>query len=241
MFIDKAKIRNSFSLINKIVRYNLKIIFGNLFIYFLLAAFVFYLLIGLLIFFNSDTVPDAATVYYLLLFPGLLLIFYPTTFGIQHDMDNRMIEILFGIPDYRYKVWLVRMTIIYVLVFALLVFLSLLSFVAISEFHILTMVYQLMFPIFFIGCFAFMLSTWVRNGFGSMVILVAFGMAFWVLSGILRESEWNLFLNPFHIPEEISEVIWADLKMKNRLYILSATILMLLAGLLNLQKREKFI
>ena len=235
------KIPKHLFLVREIIRYNMKIIFGNLFVYFLLASFAFYLLIAVLIFFNSDSVPTAETVYYLLMFPGLLLIFYPTTFGIQHDSDTRMLEILFGIPDYRYKVWLVRMGIIYLLVFVILIVQALLSYFALTPFPVLDMVFQLMFPIFFVGCFAFMLSTWVRNGFGAMVILAAVGMAFWIMSGIITESQWNLFLNPFHVPTELTEIMWADIKVKNRLYILSATILLLLAGLLNLQKREKFI
>ena len=64
----------------------------------------------------DDTISDG-TVYELLIFPGILLIFYPSVFGIQNDDDSRMLEILFGIPNYRYKVWLVRLVMIYALVF----------------------------------------------------------------------------------------------------------------------------
>ena len=41
----------------------------------------------------------------ILMFPSMLLIFYPAVFGIQNDEDSRILEILFGIPDYKYKVW----------------------------------------------------------------------------------------------------------------------------------------
>ncbi len=234
-------IRKILSITLKLTRYNLKIIFGNIFIYFLLGSIGFYLFVSILTFFDSNSVPTAATVYYLLLFPGLLLIFYPTTFGIQYDSDTRMLEVLFGIPDYRYKVWLVRLAIIYILVFCILIVLAFLGLIAFTRFSILNMVFQLMFPIFFIGSLAFMTSTLVRNGYGSMVILIIVGMVFWVLSGILVESQWNLFLNPFRVPEKVNEIIWADITVKNRLYIFSGTILMLLFGLLNMQKREKFV
>jgi len=241
MRVDKTIIRNFLLVTLKVVQYNVKVIFGNIFVYFLLGAVGFFLFTAALTFFDANANPTPATVFYLLLFPGILIIFYPATFGIQNDSDSRTLEILFGIPDYRYKVWLVRLGIIYVLVFCILLILALLAMAAFTRFSLLAMVFQLMFPIFFIGSLAFMFSTIVRNGYAAMVFLIILGMVFWILSGVLSESQWNLFLNPFHVPEKISELIWASIKVKNRLYILSATILMILYGLLNMQKREKFV
>ncbi len=51
------------------------------------------------------------------MFPCVLLVFYPAVFGIQNDEDSRILEILFGIPDYKYKVWGVRLLMIYVAIF----------------------------------------------------------------------------------------------------------------------------
>lgn len=223
----------------KLIRYNLKIIFGNRFAFFLIAAVAFFLLVVTINLF-SDSNPSEASVYYLLIFPGLLLVFYPTTFGIQNDADARMIEILFGIPNYRYKVWLVRMVLIYVVVSVILVGLSLLSAFALVSIPVFEMVYQLMFPIFFLGSLAFMFSTLIRNGYGTAVMMVVIGLAFWISSGILENSKWNIFLNPFQIPSDMNEVIWASVTLNNRLYMAVGTVLTLLYGLLNLQKREKF-
>lgn len=231
---------NSLTLVWRTIRYNLKIIFANWFIYFLLAAAGIFLLVTVITVINSSTF-SATGVYYLLLMPGILLIFYPTTFGIQNDVDSRMLEILFGIPNYRYKVWLVRMGIIYIVVFGLLFILSLLSQVALTTFPIFEMVFQLMFPIFFLGCLAFMFSTLIRNGYGTAIIMIIIGLVVWISSGMLGESKYNVFLNPFDMPSDLSEVIWADMVFKNRLYLIAGTILSLLAGLLNLQKREKFV
>jgi len=84
----------------KLVRYNLKIVFANKFIYFLIAAVAFFLFVALVsVFSNSNITEDS--IYDILFFPGILLIFYPTTFGIQNDKDARMLEIIFGIPNYR--------------------------------------------------------------------------------------------------------------------------------------------
>ncbi len=236
----KLTSKNSLDIIIKLFRYNLKIIFANKFFFFLLAAVGFFIFLVIISLFDNSN-PGEADVYYMLMFPGILLIFYPTTFGIQNDADARMLEILFGIPNYRYKVWLVRLAIIYVIVFAILIGLAFLGSISIIVIPVIEMVYQLMYPIFFLGGLAFMASTIVRNGNGAAVVMVAVGMVFWILAGEIENSKWNLFLNPFSLPSGMSEIVWADVIFNNRLYLLVATVIVLLFGLLNLQKREKFI
>ena len=94
--------------IAKLARYNIKIIFGNKFMYFILSAVGFYILtVGLNLI--SDSEITMATGYSMLLVPSILAIFYPTCFGIQNDQDAKIIEIIFGIPNYRYKIWLFRL------------------------------------------------------------------------------------------------------------------------------------
>ena len=236
----KLNAKNWFDIVIKLFRYNLKIIFANKFFFFLLAAVGFFIFLVIMALF-SDSNPTEDDVYYMLLFPGILLIFYPTTFGIQNDADSRMLEILFGIPNYRYKVWLVRLAMIYVIVSAILFGLTLLSTISVVIVPVFEMVYQLMFPIFFLGCLAFMVSTLVRNGNGAAVVMVSVGMVFRILAEPLENSKWNLFLNPFSLPTDMSEVVWADVIFNNRLYLLVGTVFLLLYGLFNLQKREKFI
>ena len=114
-------------------------------------------------------------IYNILMFPCLLLIFYPAVFGIQNDEDSRILEILFGIPDYRYKVWGVRLLMIYVVIFAILI---VFSYIAIL----------LLYPI-----------------------------------------------NPFH------PMIWEGILIKNRIFLFSSSLIWMMIGLLNLQKREKFV
>ena len=80
-----------------------------------------------------------------------------------------------------------------------------------------------------------------RNGTGTAIVMIIIGLLFWISSGILESSEWNIFLNPFDLPDEISETIWETVVNKNRIYLLCGTILSILYGLFNLQKREKFI
>lgn len=234
-------LKNMLIILLRSVRYNLKIVFSNKFIYFLIAAALFFLLVVLLSLFDPNVHPTRATIYYWLLVPGLLVIFYPSVFGLQNDVDARIIEVLFGIPNYRYKVWLVRLILMFLIVAALLSLLALFSTISLVRFPIFQMVVQLMVPVGFFGAFAFFLSTAVKNGYGTAVLIIITALVFWVLSGNLAESKWNVFLNPFAEPQNVSDLVWQDVITKNRIYQLVAVAIFILTGLLNLQKREKFI
>ncbi|MFT3739598.1 MAG: hypothetical protein QM786_12640 [Breznakibacter sp.] len=223
----------------RLVGYNLKVVFGNKFIYFFAASLIFYLLITLINLFSSDAV-TLQGIYYQLMFPGLLLIFFPTVFGIQNDADARVLEIVFGIPNYRYKVYLLRLSIVLAIQLGYLYLLAGMSNFILVNIPIQTYAVRLMVPIAFFGMLGFAFSTVVRNGNGTVVVVVLLGLLFWVLSGFYNESKWNVFLNPFAQPTSMSEQVWASVVAQNRAILLSASMVLLLWGLLNLQRREKF-
>ena len=233
-------IKNRLAILYKMVRYNLKIIFANRFFWFLLASFGFFLFFSIQYVLQGDILSVDA-IYEILLFPGILLIFYPTVFGIQNDDDSRMLEILFGIPNYRYKVWLVRIFMIFILVFVILVAYGWLTSVLIVRVNAVTMAYQLMYPITFLGAMAFMFSTLIKNGNGTAVVMVLIGVALLILSDSLERTQWNVFLNPFGIPDDFNEVIWQGIISKNRIFLGIGLVVFILYGLFNLQKREKFV
>jgi hypothetical protein len=235
------KVGRQIRLLWQIFRYNLKIIFANKFIFFLLGAVLFFLMTSIIDLLNPESYFNEGNVYSYLLFPGLLIIFYPSTFGIQNDVDSRTIEVLFGIPNYRYKIWLVRLMIIFIVVYLFMIFLGILSTLALIPIPVFEFSLQLMFPIFFLGSLGFMLSTVVRNGSGTAAIMVIIGLIFWIFSGILSENEWNIFLNPYAVPDDLNDAMWQEMLFYNRLYLVIGTILSILAGIFKLQNREKFI
>ncbi len=236
----RINIRNQLVILVKMIRYNLKIIFANKFLWFLLAALGFFLFFAIQTVWNRQSIVDG-TIYGLLIFPGVLLIFYPSVFGIQNDDDSRMLEILFGIPNYRYKVWLVRLVMIYVLIFIVILAFALLASVLLYEINVFEMAYQLMYPIVFLGSMAFMFSTLIKNGNGTAVVMVLIGVALIILSDSVERTQWNVFLNPFQIPDNLNEVIWQGLITKNRIFLGVGIVVFILYGLFNLQKREKFV
>lgn len=233
-------LKNTLQVIYRIMKYNLRIIFGNRFIWFLMASFAFFAFFAVNTVLNDRPIGEG-TIYNLLLFPGILLIFYPSVFGIQSDEDSRMLEILFGIPDYRYKVWLVRLIMVFLLVFVLLVFFAIIASFLLTRVNPFEMAFQLMFPVVFLGSMAFMLSTLIKNGNGTAVVMVLLGVGMLILLDTLERTQWNIILNPFQTPRNFNEIIWAGIVTNNRIFLTIGFLVFILYGLFNLQKREKFI
>lgn len=232
-------ILNFLVLIQKMVLYNLRIIFANKFIWFLAGSIAFYLGLSVIYVFSND-ISRMSDLYGVFIFSGILLVFYPSVFGIQNDQDARTIEILFGIPDYRYKIWLVRIILIFVIAFLIMLMFTFLSSVLIVKFPVVNVTLQVMLPVLFLGMMAFMFSTIVRNGNGAAVIMIIFGIFFMILQDPLRKSQWNVFLNPFSPAYDVNETTWAIITIKNRIILITGSIIFLLVALFNLQKREKF-
>lgn len=221
------------------ILYNLRIIFANKFIWFLAGAILFYLGLTVIYVFSND-VSRMSDLYGVFMFSGILLVFYPSVFGIQNDQDSRTIEILFGIPNYRYKVWLVRIILIFVIAYIIMLAFTSISSLLVVKFQAAKVATQVMVPVIFLGMMAFMLSTVIRSGNGTAVVMIIFGFLFMILSEPLRKSQWNVFLNPFDPAYDVSQTTWSIITLKNRIILITGTIVFLLAALFNLQKREKF-
>jgi hypothetical protein len=227
-------------LIRDFIRYNVKIIFANKFIYFLIAAFAFFLMVtGIMLF--SDSSPEEADIFSTLLFPGILILFYPVIYNIQSDKDTRMLEIIFGIPNYRYKVYLVRFLLSISLLLVLISFMSWIVVFAIIRISVFHMVYELMYSLIFLASLAFLLASLIKNASGAAVIMVIIGLIFLILAEPLESSKWNIFLNPFDVPSDMSYAIWQNVLYQNRMMLVVGSIISILWSLINLQKREKFV
>jgi hypothetical protein len=231
---------NAFDLVSRLVRYNMKIIFAQRFGWFVLVALLVFLLIAGLTVYDGSAV-ETPFIYGSLILPGVLLLFYPTAFGIQNDEDARVLEILFGIPNYRYKVWLVRLLMIYLILYVILVAFAEIASIGLFRINIFEVAWQLMYPMYFIGMMAFMLSTVIRSGTGTAVVMVVLGIGLVMFSGAVDRTFWNVFHNPYDLPRRMNDVVWHAVTVKNRIFLITGGTLFLLTGLLNLQKRERFI
>ncbi|MFP4621600.1 MAG: hypothetical protein ACLFM7_09830 [Bacteroidales bacterium] len=222
----------------QIVRHNLKIIFGDKFPYFLMGAFAIFIFIVLINLFGNDPV-SAESIYSLLVFEGIIVVFFPTVYAVQNDIDKGTIEILFGIPNYRFKVWLVRLLIAFLVCWTILFVLAVLCYFALVSFPVGTMTYYAIFPVFALGSLGFLLATLVKSGNSAAVVGIIIGLGLWLLSEVLSQSQWNVFLNPFDDPDMAGQ-IWESTIRKNRIFLFVAGIVFTVGGLLGLQNREGF-
>jgi len=224
----------------KLFKYNQKIIFANKFIYFLISAIAYFFIVSTVALFQND-VFDKGVLFSILLIPGLLIIFYPACFGIQNDQDSKIIEILFGIPNYRYKVWLTRLLMIYIITGLILFALSLISNLLLLDINPFKLVFNLLFPIILCGNIAFLLSTLTRSGSGTAVIMIIIGFISLIAQEAIDHSKWNIFLNPYIDINDINPLIWQNTITSNHIIVAIIAIVCLMLGLLNMQSRERFI
>lgn len=228
----------------RLARYNLQVIFGGKFLWFLLASSGFFLFLLFITAWENQNEVSEGLIYEFTFLPALVLVFYPSVFGIQNDHDARMLELLFGIPEYKYKVWALRLLMIYVATFILLTLFACATIVLLYPIRPFAMAAQLMFPVVFYGSLSFMFSTIVRNGNGTAVLMIILLFLTFVLTNnidALYRSYWNIFLNPFSPPRGMIPALWEGVVLKNRILLPVASLLWMTVGLRNLQKREKFL
>lgn len=226
--------------IKKLVQYNIKIIFGNKFLYFMLAALGFFVITVIANLFGDDEITEASA-YSMLMLPCVLLVFYPMCFGLQNDQDAKIVEIIFGIPNYSYKVWLLRLVIAYLICFIVTFLLAVLTNWLIVSVPPLKLALQTMVPALFIGTLSFFLSTAIKNGNGTSVVIIIIALVLFFMKGALETSQWNIYLNPYDVPLDKNPEIFLNTVFHNRLNMLIASALFIIFGLNNTRDREKFI
>jgi hypothetical protein len=222
-------------------RYNAATVFSGRAIYFMILAGLVFLAVVVLNLVGRGASFTAEKIYDYLLVPGILMVFYPAVFVIQNDRDAGMIETLFGIPDYRYKIWLARYLTLYVFVAALLFVLAVFCRLGLTGFPLGRMVLQTMVPVIFIGSLAFFIAGQTGSGLATAVIMIVVILLFWLFRSSLTDSPWYLFHNPFTVTNEARAVLLVRTTIANRLYFISGSIALTMLALLRLQKREKFV
>lgn len=227
-------------IIKKLIQYNIKIIFGNKFLYFMLAALGFFVITVVAQLFGDDEITEASA-YSMLILPCILLVFYPMCFGLQNDQDAKIVEIIFGIPNYSYKVWLLRLVIAYLICFVVTFLLAVLTNWLIVSVPPLNLALQTMVPALFIGTLSFFLSTAIKNGNGTSVVIIIIALVLFFMKGALETSQWNIYLNPYDVPLDKNPEIFLNTVFHNRLNMLIASALFIIFGLNNTRNREKFI
>ncbi|MDR2130852.1 MAG: hypothetical protein LBP56_06785 [Odoribacteraceae bacterium] len=229
-----------FTVLAKLVQYNIKIIFGNKFLYFILAALGFFVVFVIFNLLRDDEITQA-TAYSILAFPCVLLVFYPMCFGLQNDQDAKIVEILFGIPNYSYKVWLFRLLIAYIICFLITYPLALLTWAVVVEVPPARLTFHCLALALFLGTLSFMFSTYIKNGAGTAVVIIIVSIILFMFQSSVSGTRWDFFVNPFNIPLNSNQQVFYETLFNNRLLMGIASIVFILVGLNNTRNREKFI
>lgn len=228
------------AVLKKLIQYNIKIIFGNKFLYFMLAAFGFFVIFVAFNLFRDDEITQA-TAYSILAFPCVLLVFYPMCFGLQNDQDAKITEIIFGIPNYSYKVWLFRLFIAYAICFVITFILAALTWWVVVDVPVMSLTLQCLALALFIGTMCFMFSTFIKNGSGTAVVIIIISIILFIMQSTLSGTRWDIFLNPFNVPLDKNPQLFYENVFNNRVVMCIASIVFILIGLNNTRNREKFI
>ena len=223
------------------VRYTASQVFAGKFIYFVLLALGLFCTFVVVNALQEEVPPNAASVYYFLLVPGLLLAFYPSAYAIQSDADARMLETLFGIPDYRFKVWLARHLVQQLVIAAILLLLALLCDFALAPLPVGSLVFHLIFPIGFLSSVGFMFAALFRSGNGAAAVMLMATLAFWILHEAVGGTRWSIFINPFDATDAGDYFARRAEVYYSRAYLLAGIGLTTLLALLRLQDRERFV
>lgn len=223
-----------------LAKYNFKILFGGKYIVFVIIALL--LFAGLL--FNTaydGNVISEEAVFTCLIIPSMLLLFYPATYGIQKDEETKILEIFFCIPNYMYKVWLLRLLFVFVACYLDVLLFSYLAHLLLCPVEIFLMTYSVMFVVLFFGAFAFFLSTVIKSGNGVAVVLIGIFSLLVGIGSAYDTTMWNILLNPFREIDEIHPEIWESTIKNNRLLLSISSIGLILLSLNNLRRREKLL
>lgn len=230
---------NGITNIIKLIKYNIKVIFANRFKYFIGSAILIFIL-AFISWIYSNNIINEANVYNMLIFPSILLVFYPSCYGIQNDKDLKTIELIFGIPNYRFKIWGFRLVVslfISLIITLILAAIINITFVDISVFE---MSLQVMVPTLFISLLGFMLSSILKNGNTVAVVLIIIGILLYMYGENVKESKWNIFINPY-VDSLQMPIVFARKLVSNRIIMLIASSFMLIVGFYHSRNREKFI
>jgi len=135
----------------------------------------------------------------------------------------------------------VRLAMIFLLTWFFLYLFCWVGYYGLTPYPVFEMSWQLMFPVCFLGCLAFLVSTIVKNGNGTAVVMIIIGVFLMILADSLDKTLWNVFHNPYSIPDKMNEMIWSRVSQNNRWFLSIASTVCLLWGLMNLQRRETFL
>ncbi len=76
---------------------------------------------------------------------------------------------------------------------------------------------------------------------GAAVLYIILGVVLMIVFENNSDTFWNIFLNPYDDTSTLNAIVREEMLLKNRIFLLSASVIFVLVGLFQLQRREKFL
>ncbi len=180
-------------------------------------------------------------ILWVLWWPSVGLALYLNMQLVSSEKENRTLEVLFTTAGSRYKVWLLRLGTLNIILLAIAIGLSILSFFTIMDIPIIAISVNVFVPAFFVGAFTLYLSVKFRSGFAAAMVT---GLFLWfnlILADGLDDTRYPLFFNYYDIPRNIDPGTWYLWMWQNRITIVILGLLMQFFTLRGLEGRERLL
>jgi hypothetical protein len=241
----KNKILSNRHLVNiyQNIRLNEKFIFSQKFLYFFFGVLLYFLIFCITNYLSEsgERISEESIYLWFLCIPGIALVFYPSMTLVLSETENRTIETIFSTAGSKYKVWLMRICVLYLYVALIIFLLSFLSFMFISDFEFFGYFFHSLFPPILISSLIILLSVMLRSsnasGLLSLIIIIFLLLTYRPLSS----TSFNIFLNPYIKPQNVDYYSWRSIILYNRIGILIISGFFLYYSIYKLNKREKYI
>ncbi|RKY89562.1 hypothetical protein DRQ09_01135 [candidate division KSB1 bacterium] len=226
----------------KLIWYNVKILFSHKFFYFSGAAFLYFIITCVINYFSKgDHLSGPAVMPVLLQIPSVILIIFLSMEIVSYERENKTIESVFTVSGSIYKVWLIKLGVMYLVILSIMFIMDILSFFFVADFPVGGMLFHSFVPLLLIGNMTFYFSVRLRSGNAAGMITVIIVLFFLFLSEPLQNSRFFLFLNPYAKPRDLEIVIWERIVFQNRIGIIAISSLFLYLGLTATKKRERLL
>jgi len=241
--IKKVTLKNRLINFYHVIRLNEKFIFSQRFLFFFGGVLLYFIIFCVVNYFKSsaERIGEGGIFMWLLIIPGIALIFYPSMSIITSEIENRTIEVIFSTADSRYRVWLARIFTLYLSLALIIFVLCGLSFIFISDFPFWGSFFHSLFPPIFISSVIIMLSVIFGSANAAGLVSLIIILFLFIIYEPLSSTGFNLFLNPYIKPPNIDYKLWGNIIWYNRIGILILSGFMLYYSMFKLNKREKYI
>jgi ABC-type transport system involved in multi-copper enzyme maturation permease subunit len=227
----------------QLFRLCLKVTFSTRYWFLLVGGLVYFVILWLLnAFGDGDPYGPTDVLNGILAAPGVFLAILLGMQLVLQERETGTIEVMFAISRSRYRVWLLKSLTVYIAIFVLLLMLSVLTYITITDFPFLPVLLNSMVPALVFGNLTVLFSIVTRstNGGALLAIIVLFLVVVFFPGGA-SDSIINPFLNFQKLARDLPYEEYIRIAVLNRLLVLGAAFGLLGLALRRTHARERLL